>query len=203
MGDRATRHRRSVEDAIKIEYLKEQNNICPYCGKGILLKYRHGKRRLSLDHVIPYSVFKWTEKLLDNEDVENLYELVHDRRNYIICHLGCNEGKNSLILNKKDIKKLHISARHKKDVFQHLSECAKYTNLYNTVRDKILSKQNYCCLRCLCRIDKYNTSLRRYDENKPRVLDNAVALCTECSSFVSRSSVTGTLLLRKQEKLQS
>lgn len=197
MGDRATRHRRNVGDATKIEYLKEQGNICPYCGMDILLKHKHGRKRLSLDHVIPYSVFKWTEKLLDDKDIENLYELVHSRHNYIICHSECNENKNSIILQQEDIKMLYLGKSQKKDILRHLHECKKYTELYNNVRDKVLLKQNYCCSRCLCKLDESNTSLRRYDENKPRVLGNAVALCKECSSFVSRYSKTGTLILRR------
>jgi hypothetical protein len=86
-----------------------------------------------------------------------------------------------------------------KEQFREIYKTCEHAIIdYNSMLKRLHIKQKGMCPRCNKRIKYNNSSVRRFDDNEPRVEDNALILCSDCSFVVSRglNRVAGKLLLR-------
>lgn len=163
----------------KIRILRSRNyNKCIYCGKEL------GEKRsdISIEHVIPQAVFKWTAEMLDENELSDLKDLCKSLDNLAVVHYSCNARKSSKIAYSQDIAKFKVD-KNIKDIYNnHIAKCKKYIDNYKKLRHKVAERQDFKCAECGKDLVLSESSIRRVDIDKPRTTDNAVVVCLKCNS---------------------
>lgn len=192
------KRRRDVSlDEIRDIY-ERQHYCCIYCNNPVDITYGRG-RDWTLEHIIPYAVYKWSELVISDEDRDELWKAVNHNANCAIACRKCNERKDSIVPNLDYIMNNKVVPDGTKEQFREIYKtCENAIIDYNNMLKRLHIKQKGMCLRCNKRIKYNNSSVRRFDDNKPRVEENALILCSDCSFIVSRglNRVAGKLLLR-------
>lgn len=175
------KHKRQFSKETLRTIFDNQGGICPYCGKEVDLNQRRGVH-WSLDHVVPYCIYKWLEHILSGDDLDRLWDILNSIDNVVIAHYQCNIIKNSVIPTDKDIDKMFLPDDMKENIKSIKKEAEPYTNMYESLTRRLGAKQNCRCLRCNKEYRVKDMTIRRLDWNKPRTEDNACLLCTQCNT---------------------
>lgn len=136
-----------------------EHKVCTYCGR---------EGNWSADHIIPMAVYKWTR--MGNT---KLYNSIH---NIVISCSMCNKEKGCIVPNKYRALKIKPSCDK---IYDKLYPAIEEFN--NLIR-RLLVKQNNRCGYCERLMSINEATIRRIDENKPRIEDNAILLCKECNN---------------------
>jgi len=161
---------------------KRTNNICIYCGEE--LPEDNSKvdnyLKITVEHVIPQSVFKWIPEYM--ESIDNLVDICNDTDNLAIVHYRCNYYKNSRLPIESDIQKFKCSEKVKKIYLKYFKKVNKYIKKYREILKDLIHKQGGKCYCCNYELSLHNSTIRRLDISKERVIDNAVVVCNRCNS---------------------
>ena len=161
---------------------KRTNNICIYCGEELPEDNNKAEDcfKITVEHIIPQSVFKWTSYYYDNKD--KLVDLCNDIDNLAIVHYRCNYYKNSRLPVEEDIRKFKCRDGLKKVYLKYFKRVNKYIRKYRELIKEVIQKKDNKCYCCQYDIEIHNSTMRRLDVNKERTLDNAVVVCNRCNS---------------------
>lgn len=145
--------------------------VCAICGKEL-------KKNVSIDHVFPRALYKWSECYLPAEEYKHIKKLIDGQNNHVKTHKGCNKVKEDEI---PIVECLHIE-KGQMDLLEALED--SLTDLidnYTHNKQKLLVGQNRRCLGCGKKL-KENGVLRRIDPDKKRTWDNACIVCHRCNT---------------------
>lgn len=181
-----TRSRRNVGILEINSVLNRQNGLCPYCGMPVDIKQKRG-RHWTLDHVLPYAVFKWLENVLNDEQADELWKAINSNENLVIAHNKCNLDKNSAVHSEHQIQAFILPDDVKEAFIKLHKDMLVYTTMYKEMIYDVARKYNYKCYRCGTKKHSCDLSLRRLDSNKIRSKSNACIVCKDCNAYVSRS----------------
>ena len=184
MNDRMTRPRKNHSMYTLHEVVQRQDHKCPICGKLVDL---WGVRGVdwTVEHIIPYAVFKWVEfNLVFDVDANELWELINSTDNLAITHEECNTDKACKIYSEDDIRKLHLPDSIRELYIKHLRKLEPYIFRYNKVLDYAWTGQGGGCAGCRCRLDKKDAIIRRMNDRTARTMSNAMVICAKCNEIM-------------------
>lgn len=177
---------------------ERQNGCCVYCGKPVDISNNRG-RNWTIEHIIPYSIYKWSEYVLSDELREELWKRINDNSNCAISCRKCNSAKDARMPDLRFVMRNEHIPQEVKDRFKTIYDsCKNDFKSYENLIKRLYEKQLGRCSRCKKLMDYNECTIRRIDSNKMRVEDNASLLCSDCSQIVTRMSmrVNGKLILR-------
>lgn len=174
------KHKRQFGKETLRTVLDNQGGICPYCGKEVDLSQRRGVH-WSLDHVVPYCIYKWLEHVLSGDALDRLWDIFNSIDNVVITHHKCNIQKNSDIPTDKSIDEMFLPDDMKENIKSIKNEAEPYIDMYKSLTRRLGVKQGGRCLRCNKIYRIKDMTIRRLDLDKPRTEDNACLLCFQCN----------------------
>ena len=163
-------YKKNVSDAKKYLIYKKTHGICIICSKKIVCDCN----QWSLDHYIPRAIYKW----IPDQDLRNKLESLD---NLFIVHRKCNINKDANLPTLKDIHNLPIDNDLKSNMVNFYQSVEDRLIQYQALKQGVLTTQKFRCLFCKRTISVFNSTLRRIDNKKLRVMDNAICLCFFCS----------------------
>ena len=144
--------------------------VCAICGKEIAFTP-------SVDHVLPRSLYKWSEAYLSKTEFNNIKSLIESSDNKVMTHEVCNAFKEdeiplieTLYLSDVDKSRLNDLEKSLKNIIVN----------YRENKTKLLLGQNRRCASCGCKI-KNEGVLRRINPKRKRTWDNACIVCHKCN----------------------
>lgn len=177
---------------------ERQGKCCIYCGREIDISKGRG-RKWTIEHIIPYTIYKWSEYILSDELRCELWHVINDNANCAITCKKCNTRKGARIPDVQFVARNEYIPQEVKDRFVEIYDsCDSAFKSYESLIKRLYGKQLGRCSRCKKFMDFDDCIVRRIDDNKVRVEDNATLLCSDCSEIASRYSirVNGKLILR-------
>lgn len=168
------------------DVLDRQKGLCPYCGFPVKLETRRGNY-WSLDHVIPYCIYKWSEYALPEEESERVYDMLNSVDNVVVAHHKCNMDKNSSMPSRASIIKMKLPNNMKANILSLMMIAHPYIDEHIKLMQRVYEKQNGVCYRCHKNIDLLDGTIRRVDLDKPRIEDNACIICPSCNEVLGHN----------------
>ena len=145
------------------------DKICAICGKEIC-------SMVSMDHVYPRAIYKWSREYLSKEEFRNLKAIIESTGNLVQTHPDCNYLKED---DTPDLNTLPLSnSKHNSLLFVSKAIEPAVTS-YSEHKQKLLSSQNGRCAGCGCTLQ--TGVLRRRNPDMPRRWENACIVCHECN----------------------
>lgn len=145
-----------VSQGTKNRILKKNNGLCIYCGC----------RATVIDHVLPMALHKWVNAPI---------EMLNSDDNLVPACVECNTGKSDDI----DINEILKMGTVYRDLHNKLYP---YISEYITLKQELLRRHKFKCYRCSGKLGLHSATIRRVNNTKPRTIDNACLLCTNCNS---------------------
>ena len=179
-----------------------QRGRCVYCGRNLPRPPKGRGNNWTIEHLVPYAVYKWLEYSLPEEDSEKLWHYINDNANTMIACCKCNVHKGALLPDKDTVMSLKYTTAEARTRASEIIELLQpYIDEYQHLLWKVLAKKNGKCSRCLKTI-RDDGILRRVNSNDNRVEENATVICNDCSFIVSRGYCkhTDRLLTRHRKK---
>ena len=150
--------------------IEETKPICAICGEPI-------EGGISIDHVFPRSIYKWSECLYSRNEHKNLKDLIESPDNKVNVHHDCNTFKEDTL---PDIDVLYLSDEQKEKLRVIEKKIQGKYSLYFDRKKEILADQNGRCFKCGAEL-RQQAVLRRKDHLKARIWQNACIICHECN----------------------
>lgn len=185
MGDTMTRQRRVYRRGIVNRLYARQYGKCVYCGKLVDVAEQRGVA-WSIEHIVPRAVFKWLERILLPREVDELFKLIEDNNNIAITHYECNFTRGCSLPTVDGIKNMSIPNDLEIIYLNTLNKTQDYINIYRSIVNSTLEKQEYKCGRCGKLLYEDDTVLRRRRKDRIRNPKNAIAYCNCCNEYVSK-----------------
>lgn len=173
-----SRQIKSVNTTNKKIIAMKTNNKCVYCGRDV---QDYNK---SIEHIVPQSIYKWTENILTDSEKEELKGLLTSNTNLYLAHEKCNRHKLDTIPNKSDMDALNISMNQKKNLKILISKVQIYKDKYLSLKNAVSARNNNRCKMCGCKINYKYETVRRIDNHKERNISNAMIVCSTCNDKV-------------------
>lgn len=180
------RKRRNIEITELQQIYDTQSGRCVYCGRMLPRPPQHRGNYWTIEHLVPYAVYKWLECLLPEEDLIKLWDYINDNANTMIACERCNVHKGALLPNESTVMSLKYTTIEAREKAAEIVELLQpYVDEYQNLLNRVLSKQDGKCSRCLKKVEDDGV-LRRVNSTYNRVEENATVLCNDCSFMVSR-----------------
>lgn len=172
----------------KVLVYQKTNGICIICKKAV-----NDKEKWNMEHYIPRAIYKWIPSPTLKQSIESL-------DNLFIVHQKCNHHKNADLPTITAIQHLSISDTLKTALIQLYQSIEKEISAYNNIKQNILLSQRSRCFFCHRKIHLSNSTLRRKDNQKQRVADNAMCLCFSCSVKAGRPSYKSKMVKERSKQ---
>ena len=163
------------------------NGICVICGKPI----KNDPSDWSVDHFVPQAVSKWSKN-------PKLQGKIGGEDNLFVVHPSCNYKKDSALPTNQSIRALHAD----KDIKDELKELYKSVETdvaqYRSMKQRVLALQNYRCKTCGKKITLNSCTLRRINNDKSRIAENAMCMCSACNIKAGSETEKAKLLCNRK-----
>lgn len=176
---------------LKKKLLKRNNNTCVFCGGRLSIDTDNYDDKVTLEHIIPLAIYKWTIFRL-NGTVDEALDKFNNLNNMAVAHYKCNVDKGCTIISNQDIDKLFISNRQKHFIKDLKYQLREPINSYVKLCKRLIKRQNNRCYKCHKPITLNNSSIRRINLKKKRSRDNACLLCKNCNTFWRKNRKSNT-----------
>lgn len=163
-------YKKQLSDNQKHIVYQKTNGICIVCGK----KVSDDMQKWSVEHYIPRAIYKWIP-------TQSLRDILESESNWFIVHKNCNIKKDADLPTIKSIQNLPVDNRLKVEMVQLYRSVENELSQYRAIKQSVLAGQNYKCLFCNRHISLLQATLRRKDNRRARLADNAMCLCFTCS----------------------
>lgn len=170
-------HKRDEINQDTVRDIYNKNSYCIYCGRKVKLRKRHID--YSVEHIFPRAIFKWT-KTFDKATM-------NAKCNLAITHPKCNMKKSAYVPTHSYLDGLCTTPNHIKALHEYREQNKDLIKAYLDMLNEVHADQDCKCAICKKDLKRYNAILRRIDFSKPRVIENAMAVCNACSIELIRS----------------